>query len=82
MNYRFGFHYDAGILKINDTRINEYGMSFGIGLPVSQSYSSVNLGIEIGKRGTTNNNLISENYFKFTLGISLFERWFIQRKYQ
>ncbi|MCF8339273.1 MAG: hypothetical protein K9I74_14985, partial [Bacteroidales bacterium] len=61
---------------------SEFGISFGVGLPIKNSQSSINLGVEIGQRGTTDNNLIEENYVKFTLGLAIFERWFLQRKYQ
>ena len=38
-------------------------MSFGLGLPLGRRLSNVNLGFEFGKKGTTSNNLIQENYF-------------------
>ena len=69
-------------LSLNGEAVNEFGISFGVGLPIKNTGSSVNLGFEIGRRGTTDNDLIRENYFKFTLGLAIFERWFLQRKYQ
>ena len=82
MKYRIGFHYSDTYLNLNNTTLSEVGIGFGVGLPVQSSGSSVNLGVEIGRRGTTDNALVKENYIKFTLGISIFERWFIKRKYQ
>jgi len=41
----------------------------------------VSTGIEFGRMGTTNQNLIEENYIRFVLGISLKERWFVKKKY-
>jgi hypothetical protein len=41
----------------------------------------VNLSAEFGRRGTTVNNLIQENYFRFTLGVNILERWFVKSKY-
>ena len=38
------------------------------------------MGFEFGKRGTTDNNLIEENYFNFRLSLSLTDLWFIKRK--
>ncbi len=57
------------------------GISFGVGLPVGRMFSNTNLGFEIGKRGTTNNNLIKENFVNFQLSLSLNDRWFEKRKY-
>jgi len=64
----------------NYTAIDDFGISFGLGLPLKQ-LSSVNVGFEFGKRGTTSNNLIKENYFNFRLSLSLTDtNWFQKRK--
>lgn len=81
MKYRIGFRYSDTYLQLRNNQLTDYGISFGVGLPVMKSGSSLNLGVEFGKRGTTDDLLIKENYVKFTLGISIYERWFIQRKY-
>ncbi|MEA3504818.1 MAG: hypothetical protein U9R32_06425 [Bacteroidota bacterium] len=81
IKYRFGFRYSDTYLQLRDNQLKDIGISFGVGLPVKNSGSSINLGVEFGKRGTTDNSLIEENYIKFTLGISIYERWFVQRKY-
>ncbi|WP_298763250.1 hypothetical protein [uncultured Polaribacter sp.] len=86
ITYRAGLKYenvglavDGTGLGTNFTSIEDFGISFGLGLPLKR-LSSVNLGLEYGKRGTTANNLIQENYFNFRLSLSLSERWFIKRK--
>ncbi|GAA4977942.1 hypothetical protein [Algibacter aquimarinus] len=79
--YRAGLRYEKTGLNINNESINEFGISFGIGLPVGNGLSSANLGFEIGKRGTTNSNLIQENFINFQLSLSLSDRWFEKRKY-
>jgi len=53
-------------------------MNFGLGLPVGNS--SINLGFEFGKKGTTSNGLIEENYFNLSVGLSLSDIWFKKRK--
>lgn len=79
--YRAGLRYEKTGLNINSESINEFGISFGVGLPVGNGISNANLGFEIGKRGTTNNNLIQENFINFQLSLSLNDRWFQKRKY-
>jgi hypothetical protein len=79
--YRAGLHFENTGLEINNETINEFGISFGVGLPVGQWFSNVNLGLEVGKRGTTNQNLIQENFVNFQLSLSLNDRWFEKRKY-
>jgi len=79
--YRAGVKIENTGLNINSETINEFGISFGVGLPVGRVFSNTNLGLEIGKRGTTNNNLIQENFVNFQLSLSLNDRWFERRKY-
>ncbi len=75
-----GLLVDGSGLNTNFTEVNDFGMSFGLGLPLRQ-LSTVNMGFEFGKRGTTNNNLIQENYFNFRLSLSLTDtQWFQKRK--
>ncbi len=56
-------------LSLQNEDINNFGINFGVSLPFSNG-STVNLGFTGGRFGTTNNNLIRENYFKISLGIS------------
>jgi hypothetical protein len=81
ITYRAGVRYSNSFLELRGQQIDEFGISFGLGLPIPRTRSTVNLAAEIGTRGTTNENLIKENFVRFTLGLSIFERWFIIRKY-
>lgn len=78
--YRVGIRYEETGLNVNNQGINEFGMSFGLGLPAGINYSNLNLGVEYGQRGTTDSGLIKENFFKFTISLSLNEKWFLQSK--
>ena len=78
--YRAGFKFEETGLVVNNEKINNFGISFGLGLPVSGA-SNVNINFEYGKRGTLNAGLIEENYFNAKLSLSLNERWFVKRKY-
>ena len=80
VTYRAGFNYQKTGLVVNGTDIDEYGISFGVGLPIGLRLSSVNLGVELGKRGTTDNDLVEENFFNFRLSISLNDKWFRKQK--
>ena len=82
VTYRGGLHLENTGLEINNETIKEFGMSFGVGLPVGNWYfSNANLGFEIGRRGTTNQNLIQENFFNLNISLSLNDRWFQRLKY-
>lgn len=86
VTYRAGLRLEnTGLLvdgsgnNTNFTEIKDFGISFGLGLPLKR-LSTANVGFEFGKRGTTENNLIQENYFNFRLSLSLSDSWFVKRR--
>lgn len=81
IQYRLGFHYDSGFLKLNGSNIREKGITAGFGLPVRKVGTVINVAFDAGERGTTKNNLILERYFQFTFGFTISDRWFIKSKY-
>lgn len=81
VKYRVGFRFNKTYLNIRDNQINEFGISFGMGLPIPRSLSTFNFAVEVGRKGTTAAGLIQNNYFRLTLGVSVWERWFVKNKY-
>lgn len=81
VHYRLGFAYGKTYLHLRGQDLNEYGISFGIGLPLRGMRTMLNLGAQYGVRGTTAEHLIQESYFKLVVGFSIYERWFVKRKY-
>ena len=86
--YRGGIRYEELGLEIsgdgvNSSDINEFGISFGLGLPIGKrtGFSNANIGFEIGQRGTEDFGLIRERFFNVSIGLSLNDVWFIKRKY-
>ncbi len=82
VSYRLGGFYGQTCLNINGNSINKMGLTAGMSLPVPRSMSKVELGIEVGNCGTKSDNLIKESYVNLTVGVSIFERWFVKRKYK
>ncbi len=81
IHYRLGFNYQQTYLRLRGDNLNEYCFSLGFGLPLRGMKTMLNLGAQVGLRGTTDQNLIRESYFKVVIGFSIYERWFIKRKY-
>ncbi|WP_024771697.1 porin family protein [Aquimarina macrocephali] len=79
--YRAGFRYEETGLNINNGSINEFGISFGVGLPVGRLFSNTNIGFEYGQRGTTNFGLVKEEFFNISLSLSLNDKWFRKIKF-
>lgn len=82
ITYRGGFIYEESGLIINSTEVKDIGMTLGFGLPMPSSLSNLNLGFEFGKKGTTTNNLVQENYLILNIGFSLNDKWFVKSKYR
>ncbi len=79
--YRAGIRMEQTGLVINNQSIDEFGISFGVGLPVGRLFSNANLGFEWGQRGTTSSNLAKETFFSFNVSLSVNDRWFEKRKF-
>jgi len=84
VTYQFGFNYEQTPVMINNINIDDFGINFGVSLPVGNS-SIFNVGFKYGQRGTTSNGLIREDYFKINLGMTFNDRsygWYRnQRKF-
>ena len=80
ITYRAGARTSKTGLLVNDTSIHDFGITFGLGLPVGGGFSNMNVGFEYGKRGTTVASLIEESYFKVSVGLSFNDKWFQKRK--
>jgi hypothetical protein len=79
--YRAGVRYEETGLNINNEDVNEFGISFGVGLPAGSFLTNVNLGVEYGQRGTTSNNLVQEQFVNVFLSLSLNDKWFVRRRF-
>lgn len=80
ITYRAGLRLDNTGLVINDKPLENFGITFGIGVPVGANFSNLNLGFELGRRGTTMNDLVRESYFKINIGLAFNARWFMKRQ--
>jgi hypothetical protein len=81
VTYRGGFKFENTGLVINNTAIKDKSVTLGFGLPISGTFSSLNLGVEYGARGTTNNGLVKENYFSINVGLLFNDKWFRKTLY-
>ena len=81
MHYRMGGFYTTSYMIIDQQPINSKGMTFGIGVPLKNNRSMVNISLEAGETGTTSGNLIRERYMKLHFNFTLNDIWFQKQKY-
>lgn len=90
MEYRLGAFYEETPLVVDGQTIENYGITFGFGLPIKQRsqapgevrITTLNIGFNYGQRGTLQNDLIREEYWAFYLGLTFSNKWFIDYKYR
>ncbi len=80
MRFRFGANYGKSYTKVNGYYYDEFAITAGLGFPLFNAMSTINLFFEYGHRGGVKTIGLAEDYFKFGLDISLNERWFVKRR--
>ena len=73
--WRVGLSYEMTQYVINGTDITQYSVFTGLSYPIGFG-NSIDIDLEYSVRGTTEANLIRENFFKINFGISFGELWF------
>ncbi len=81
MNYRIGISYRNTPVQFEDNQLKEISVSFGFGIPVKKSKTKYDFSCTLGKRGTTEGNLIQEQFVRLGLSVSYDGVWFKKRKY-
>lgn len=82
-SYRLGARYGQSYMTFYGTKLPEVALTLGVGIPIKLfGTSSIDVGVELGRRGTLSNGLIRDNYFKISLGMSMFgeDYWFSRYK--
>ena len=79
--YRGGVRYENTGIVTQDKSITDFAANIGLGMPLSGTFTNINIGLEIGKRGTKYYNLVEENYINISVGLSLSDKWFEKRKF-
>ena len=75
--YRAGFAYNSTYYQINGVGINEFLVSGGLGLPMGPE-SLLNIGFQVGVRGSTDNHLQKDTIVRLSVAISASEIWFLK----
>lgn len=80
--YKYGAYYRQDPRVVADKQVDQYGVTFGTGLPFvfQRKVAHADIGVDIGKKGS--GTIIEENYIKINFGFTFNDdEWFIKRKY-
>ena len=81
LTWRGGAYRELSYLTLGGSQVATTGITLGLGIPVFRYYNSVNLGVDLGQRGSISNSQIRERYFLFTVSFNLHDIWFIPTLY-
>ena len=82
ITYRLGGFYEHTFLNLRGHSLSNMGITAGASLPLPRTLSKINLALEMGMCGTKADGLIQERYVKLNVSVSVFERWFMKRRYK
>ncbi len=78
--YRLGGHWDRHYVEFAGNPLFTYGVSAGIGVPMTSHLGVLNLAFTLDFRGNASDNGGRETVYGFSLGIASSERWFQRRR--
>lgn len=81
MHYTAGVRYGQSYINQKNDPLNEFGISFGMFIPIRRAFSGLNVGFEYSQRGTLDNHDMQERFFRLNVGVNVYERWFIRRRF-
>jgi hypothetical protein len=81
IQYQAGFSVGNSYLNIYEHNTIDYEFFVGGAFPL-RGGSLMNLALSYGRKGTSNYDLIREDYFRATFTFSILERWFMKRLYE
>lgn len=81
IKYRVGGYYTTPYYKIDGKRASrEYGVTAGFGLPVPRSRSILSISGQFVRVKGLETNMVNENIFRVSIGLTFNERWFFKRR--
>ena len=93
MSYRVGARYGDYYQTFGGSKVHQYAVTAGVGLPIRLfGRSSIDIAFEYGRREPQHKSILVNNaqvgmikqqYFKLSVGLTLFgeDRWFFRHKY-
>lgn len=74
--YRLGFSYAQTSYSLNATAVNEMYATGGLAIPIGPD-SRLDIGLQVGTRGTTANGLQKDTIIRLSMSLSASEVWFM-----
>ena len=81
--YRAGIYSEEGYISPDPSEtINTLGFTFGASLPTAVPGTRIDINFEVGNRGSAEDILVKDRFYKVGLNLNVGERWFIKRRFR
>ncbi len=78
--YRLGVSAEQSYVNPRpDVNLRDYAVTGGISLPTAIAGNRIDLNLEMGQRGTTDQGLVKDTYYTASIIVNFGERWFVKR---
>ena len=81
VTYRAGAYRKNEYYSLNGNAITSTGITLGATFPVFKWYNGLTVAVDIGQRGSIQDNLIRERFINLSIGMNIFDIWFQKYKY-
>lgn len=82
LEYRIGCRYGESYTLFGGDKLKEYGIAFGVGIPMRRSRSQFSLVVDLSKKGNSNVGIPGETQLSVGASLNLFDYWFLKRQYE
>ncbi|MEM6646035.1 MAG: hypothetical protein AAF730_07260 [Bacteroidota bacterium] len=79
--YRLGAYTSSSyVTPVGGTDVNTVALTAGLGLPSLIPGTHLDINVEVGRRGATDQNLVQDTFFSIAINANVGERWFFRPK--
>ena len=78
---RLGGYAERGLYAPDGRDVSTYAVTGGVSVPNRLTGSRIDLGFEVGTRGSTEGVLVRDTFVKGTFTLNFGERWFVRRRF-
>lgn len=82
VTYRLGAYYMEDYFRFNGQKVSAAAVTMGMTLPVFRWSNGITLGLEFGQRGNMKNDLVRERFVNFSIGMNIYDIWFLKHRYE
>ncbi len=79
--FRLGGYAERGLYAPEGRDVNTYALTGGVSVPNRLTGARIDLGLEVGTRGSTEGVLVRDTFVQGTLTLNFGERWFVRRRF-